>query len=203
MPKKYRSSTGIDEFYYAPLLATPAAEVYTEAIERVKWLQTIGIEQSQEIVRAYGDNKTAELAVSNGNTTVTGGFHTLPQEDKNVLFGLEVTDGLSSYGSDDTPPYVACVFAKTYEDGSKQWVGLTKGMFMKNNIEGATKEDGTTFTSEEVSAEFMERKVDGFSSEKTLLTAVDEKGSTANRDALFTAVFGLPYPAETVVPEGV
>lgn len=203
MPKKYRSSTGIDEFYYAPLLAEPAAAVYTGPIERVKWLQTIEIENPQEITRAYGDNKTAELAVSNGNTTVSGGFHSLPQEDKDALFGLEVVDGLSAYGSDDTSPYVACVFAKTYEDGSKQWVGLTKGMFMKNNIAGATKEDGTTFATDEISAEFMERKVTGFASEKTVITAADEKGSTTNRDALFLAVFGLPYPAEAVVPEGV
>ncbi|MGH2319396.1 major tail protein [Planococcus sp. SE5232] len=203
MPKKYRSSTGIDEFYYAPLLAEPAVDVYTGPIERVKWLQTIEIENPQEITRAYGDNKTAELAVSNGNTTVSGGFHTLPQEDKDVLFGLEVVDGLSAYGSTDTSPYVACVFAKTYEDGSKQWVGLTKGMFMKNNIAGATKEDGTTFTTDEISAEFMEREVAGFTTEKTVITAADEKGSTVNRDALFLAVFGLPYPVEAVVPEGV
>lgn len=201
--KKYRASTGVDEFYYAPLLAVPATGVYTDPIERVKWLQTIEIEQAQEIVRAYGDNKTAELAVSNGNTSVSGGFHKLPQEDKDVLFGLETTTGLSSYGNDDTPPYVACVFAKTYEDGSKEWVGLTKGMFMKNNIAGATKEDGTTFSNDEITAEFMERQVAGFNGEKTLITAVDEKGSTTNRDALFMAVFGLPYPAEEVVPEGV
>jgi phi13 family phage major tail protein len=200
--KNYRASTGVDEFYYAPLLATPAAGVYTDPIERVKFLQTIEIEQSQEIVRAYGDNKTAELAVSNGNTTVSSAFHKLPIEDRNKLFGLETVTGLSSYGTDDTPPYVACVFAKTYEDGSKEWVGLTKGMFMKNNIAGATKEDGTTFGSDEISAEFMERAVDGFNSEKTVITGVDEKGSTTNRDALFMAVFGLAYPGETV-PEGV
>lgn len=201
--KNYRASTGVDEFYYAPLLPVPTGATYTEAIERVKFLQTIEIEQSQEVVRAYGDNKTAELAVANGSTTVSSAFHKLPIEDRNRLFGLETAEGLSSYGTDDTPPYVACVFAKTYEDGSKEWVGLTKGMFMKNNIAGATKEDGVTFGTDEISAEFMERKVDGFTSEKTLITGVDAKGETVNRDALFLKIFGLAYPEGVTVPEGV
>lgn len=196
--KNYKSSTGVDEFYYAPLLDVPALAVYTEAIDRVKFLQTIEIEHPQELTRAYGDNKTAELAVSNGNVTVSAAFHKLPVEDKNVLFGLETVDGISSYGGEDNPPYVACVFAKTFEDGSKEWVGLTKGMFMKTNLAGQTKEDGTTFSTDEISAEFMERTVDGFANEKTVLTAVDAKGSTVNRDALFMKVFGLVYPPEGV-----
>ncbi|MGE6370646.1 major tail protein [Planococcus kocurii] len=192
--KNYRSSTGVDEFYYAPLLAEPALTVFTSAIERVKFLQTIEVEHSQEINKAYGDNKTAEIAVSNGDVSVSAAFHVLPQEDKNILFGLETVEGLASFGNEDTPPYVACVFAKTYEDGSKQWVGLTKGMFMKNNTAGQTKEDSTEFSSDEISAEFMQREVAGFASEKTMLVAMDAKGSTTNRDLLFTKVFGLPHP---------
>jgi phi13 family phage major tail protein len=168
----------------------------------VKFLQTISIEMPQEAVRAYGDNQTAEIAVSSGNTTITSAFHKLPDEDKAVLFGLEKTvGGLYSYGSNDSPPYVACVFAKTYEDGSKEWVGLTKGIFMRPNVEGKTKEDGVEFSSEEISAEFMDREVAGFNEEKSVIFGRDAKGVTVQRDALFTAVFGKPYPG-TSVPEG-
>ncbi|SSS87917.1 phage major tail protein, phi13 family [Acinetobacter baumannii] len=199
--KSYRASTGVDEFYYAAIDETGTG-VTIGTPERVKFLQTISIEMPQESVRAYGDNQTAEIAVSSGNTTITSSFHKLPDEDKAVLFGLEkTTGGLYSYGSNDTPPYVACVFAKTYEDGSKEWVGLTKGIFMRPNVEGQTKEDGVEFSSEEISAEFMDREVDGFADEKSVIFGRDAKGETAQRDALFTAVFGKPYPG-TTVPEG-
>ncbi|WP_299090343.1 major tail protein [uncultured Metabacillus sp.] len=195
MPKKYKASTGIDEFYYAKLDETGTA-VIVGVPERIKFLQNINIEMPQEAVRAYGDNQTAEIAVSSGNITVTSAFHKLPDEDKAVLFGLEKTaGGLYAYGSSDTPPYVACVFAKTYEDGSKEWVGLTKGIFMRPNTESQTKQDGVEFSTEEVSAEFMDREVDGFVEEKSVVFGRDEKGETVQRDALFQAIFGQPYPS--------
>ncbi|MBZ5203198.1 phage tail protein [Planomicrobium chinense] len=200
MPKNYRASTGVSEFYYSEL---DESDVATLAPERIEYLQTITVESPQEPVRAYGDNKTAEIAVSSGNTTVTSAFHKLPVEDRNRLLGLETTvDGLSSYGSSDTPPYVACVFAKTHEDGSKEWVGLPKGMFLRPNIAGETKADGVTFGTDEISAEFMDRDVAGFSEEKSVIFGRDEKGSTVARDALFAAVFGQAYPG-TTTPAGV
>ena len=200
--KNYKASTGVDEFYYAVLAEDTETSFTTGEIERVRFLQTITIENPQEVVRAYGDNTTAELAVSDGATTVTSAFHKLPTQDKDVLFGLEKVEGLSYYGPDDNPPYVACVFAKTHEDGSKEWVGLTKGMFMKNNTSGTTKGDGVEFGTDEVSAEFMSRYIPGVAKPKVKVTGYDESGSTVNRDALFTAVFGKAYPAATL-PEGV
>jgi phi13 family phage major tail protein len=188
--KNYRASTGIDEFYYGVLDEVTNT---TAAVERVKFLQTITVEMPQEPVRAYGDNITAELAVSSGNTSVTSGFHKVPEQDKKVLFGLEENEGLIAYGSEDTPPYVAVVFAKTYEDGSKEWVGLPKGMFMRSNITGQTKGEGVEFSSEEVTAEFMDRAVEGFENEKSAIFGRDAKGQTTNRDALFMKIFGKAY----------
>ncbi|SNZ14554.1 phage major tail protein, phi13 family [Terribacillus aidingensis] len=203
--KNYRASTGIDEFYYGVLDEVTNT---TAAVERVKFLQTITVEMPQEPVRAYGDNITAELAVSSGNTSVTSGFHKVPEQDKKVLFGLEENEGLIAYGSEDTPPYVAVVFAKTYEDGSKEWVGLPKGMFMRSNITGQTKGDGVEFSSEEVTAEFMDRTVKGFENEKSAIFGRDAKGQTTNRDALFQAIFGQAHPSVVeggteTTPEGV
>lgn len=192
--KNYKSATGVDEFYYGVLdgdVMTGLAPV------RVKFVQNITVDMPQEAVRAYGDNRTAEIAVSAGNISVTGAFHTLPLEDKATLFGLEKSAGeLYSYGSSDNPPYVAAVFAKTFEDGSKEWVGLAKGMFMRPSIEANTKEDSVDFSSEEITAEFMDREVDGFDYEKSVVFGRDAKGETAQRDALFTAVFGADYPVE-------
>lgn len=191
MPEKnYRAATGVDEFYYGVIGDGTTAE----EIERVKFLQNITVEMSQEIVRAYGDNRTAEMAVSSGDISVTSQFHTIPLEDKTVLLGLETNEGLTAIGSGDNAPYVGVVFAKTYEDGSREYVGLPKGLFTRPNIEGQTKEDGVEFSSEEMEAQFMDRKVEGFKDEKSVIFARDEKGETTNRDALFQAVFGQPHP---------
>jgi phi13 family phage major tail protein len=189
--KKYKASTGVDEFFYGEV----GENIVASYIERVKFLQNINVEMPQEITRAYGDNKTAEMAVSAGDITVTSAFHKIPIEDKQKLFGLEVVDGLTFMGSEDTPPYVAVIFAKTYEDGSREYVGLPKGIFTRPNIEGQTKEDSTEFSSEEMEGQFMDRKIDGLDKEKSVIFATDEKGSTTNRDALFMKVFGKPYPS--------
>lgn len=192
--KHYKASTGVDEFYYAVL---NESDIVEGVPERVEFLQNITVEMPQEAVRAYGDNRTAEIAVSNGDITVTSQFHKVPEEDKAVLFGLEQTEnGLTAYGEGDTPPYVAVVFAKTYEDGSKEWVGLTKGMFMRPNIEASTKEDSVEFSSEEITAEFMERAVEGFDGKKTVIFGRDNRGETEKRDALFQAIFGQGYPGD-------
>lgn len=194
--KNYRAATGVDEFYYA-VLDESGAKVIQGEPERVKFLQTITVEMPQEAVRAYGDNTTAEIAVSSGNITVTSSFNKIPQEDKEVLFGLESNNGLTAYGSNDTPPYVAVVFAKTHEDGSKEWVGLTKGIFMRPTIEGTTKQDTVEFSSEEITAEFMDREVEGFTEEKSVVFGRDAKGETTQRDALFQAVFGVGHPDQS------
>ncbi|WP_026572500.1 major tail protein [Bacillus sp. UNC438CL73TsuS30] len=193
--KSYKAATGVDEFYYAPLTSDNESSFTAGTISRVQFLQSIEVEIPQEVVRAYGDNKTAEIAVAGGNTTVTTSFHKVPAEDKAVLFGLEKsTDGIYGVGSEDNPPYVAVVFKKTYEDGSSEWVGLTKGKFMRSKISGKTKEDKTEFEADEVTGEFMDRYVPEFDQEKSVLFGVDAKGSTASRDALFTKVFGQSYP---------
>ncbi len=197
--KRYKASTGVDEFYYA-VLTNEDEQFETEEIIRVKFLQEIEIEMPQEAIRAFGDNRTAEIAISGGNISVSTQFHSVPIEDKNILFGLETVDGLSSIGGDDVPPYVAVVFTKTFEDGSKEWVGLTKGMFMRTKITGKTKEENKEFGNEEVTGEFMERYVEGAKSEKSVLFGADKKGETDNRDSLFQKIFGKSYPG---TPAGV
>lgn len=189
--KNYKAATGVDEFYYAVLGANDAV---TGEIERVKFLQNISVEMPQEVVRSYGDNTTAEMATSNGDISVSSQFHKIPIEDKQTLLGWETAEDVVATGSQDSPPYVAVVFAKTFEDGSREYVGLPKGMFTRPNIEGQTKEDGVEFSSEEIEAQFMDRKVAGFDKEKSVLFAYDEAGETTKRDALFLKVFGKPHP---------
>lgn len=199
--KVYKSATGVDEFYYLEEEKIEAKEPETK-VEHVDYPQNINIEMPQEATRAYGGNKTAEIAVSSGDVSVTSAFHRIPEQDKQRLYGLEKTEeGIYAYGSNDTPPYVGVVFAKTFEDGSKEWVGLPKGMFMRPNIEAKTKEGGTVeFGPEETSAEFMDKKVKGFDDEKTVVFGKDAKGSTVARDAIFDSIFGIPHPDTPVVP---
>lgn len=190
--KNYRASTGVNEFYYGAV----GDNVIADYIERVKFLQTITVEMPQEPVRAYGDNQTAEIAVSGGDVNVTSGFHKIPLEDKEKLLGWERVDGIIATGSNDNPPYVAVIFAKTFEDGSKEYVGLPKGMFTRPSVTGNTKGESTEFSSEEITASFMDREVEGFSEEKSALFAYDKKGETTNRDALFLKIFGKSYPTD-------
>lgn len=200
--KIYRAATGVDEFYYGEIDEATNALVTEKNIERVKFLQTINIEMPQEIVRAYGDNRTAEMATSSGDISVTGGFHKIPLEDKERLLGWEKIEGIYSVGSNDISPYVAVIFARTYEDGSKEYVGLPKGLFTRPNVEGQTKEDSVEFSSEEIEAQFMDRKVEGFTDEKSVLFAVDKKGETANRDKMVTMLFGATATLDDTDPEG-
>lgn len=207
MPKKeknYRASTGVDEFYYLELDESTGLGVEGKEIERVKFLQTINVEMAQEIVRAFGDNTTAEMAVSSGDVGVTSGFHKIPLEDKKRILGWEEADGLYGTGNEDNPPYLIVVFAKTFEDGSREYVGLPQGIFTRPNIEGNTKEDGVEFSSEEIEAQFMDRKVKGFKKKHSAIFAYDEAGETTKRDALFTKLFGKPHPeaGEQTDPEG-
>lgn len=198
MTKKYQAVTGVDEFHYGVLSEDETGIVGT-APERVKFVQNISVEAPQELVRAYGDNKVAELATSNQPVAVSGQFHKVPQEDLNILLGLEVTEnGLSGFGNGDNPPYVGAVFAKTYETGATEWVGLPKGKFLKPSTEAATKEDGVTFGNDTITAEFIDREVQGFTKTKSVIFGRDEAGVTAARDAIFMAVFGKAYPGKVL-----
>lgn len=200
--KVYRSSTGVDGFYYGEIDETTNKLLADKNIERVKFLQTINIEMPQEIVRAYGDNRTAEMATSSGDITVTSGFHKIPLEDKERLLGWEKSEGIYAVGSDDISPYVAVIFTRTYENGDKEYVGLPKGLFTRPGLEGSTKEDSVEFSSEEIEAEFMDRKVEGFTDDKSVLFAVDKKGETTNRDKLVTMLFGVGATIDGEEPEG-
>ncbi|MGE7766689.1 major tail protein [Peribacillus sp. NPDC096540] len=193
----------MNEFYYAVLTDDDDQSFTAGEITRIKFLQNIEVEMPQEAMRAYGDNGTAEIAISGGNVTVSTQFHKVPVQDKNILFGLETVDGLSSIGGEDVPPYVAVVFAKTFEGGPKEWVGLTKGMFMRSKISGKTKEENKEFDNEEVTGEFMERYVEGAESEKSVLFGADKKGETDSRDSLFQKIFGKHYPGTTGEQGGV
>lgn len=65
---------------------------------------------------------------------------------------------------------------------------------MRPTITGATKADGVEFSSEEITAEFMDREVAGFDGEKSVIFGRDAPDATVQRDALFTAIFGAPHP---------
>lgn len=182
----YKAATGVSEFYYGVINDGKTAD----KVYRVKYLQEIEVEMDGELEKAYGDNKVAEIAYSQGDTTVTSQFHKIPMNHKERLFGFSREDGIVAKGSSDTPPYVAVVFAKTQEGGAREYVGLPKGMFMPPGIEGETKEDGVEFSSEESEAEFMDREVDGFDEEKSVLMAEVDKDDDEKKDDLFDKIFG-------------
>lgn len=117
----HKATTGVKHFDYK-VIGDEAAK-----INRVNFLQSIGVTMEQEIVKAYGDNTTAEMATSSGDIEVTGGFHKVPLQDKVRMLGWEESEnGLIGTGGNDNPPYVGVIFTQTYEDGSAEYVGLPK-----------------------------------------------------------------------------
>ncbi|KRM95333.1 major tail protein [Loigolactobacillus rennini] len=186
MAKNYHSFTGLTEFYYQ-VQGEDVKEIKDP--ERIRYLQEISVSKEQELEEAHGDDQVAEIAVANGTIEVEAGFHKLPLEDRIALFGLETSeDGLVAVGN-DTPPYVAVMFAKTMEDGSREYVGLPKGIFTFSEIEGKTKEDSVEFSSDSSKGKFMQAPVAGFSEEKSMLMGHDPKGTTTMRDAIRKAIF--------------
>lgn len=193
--KSYRSFTGLSGFKYKAEGST------VSTVEDIKYLQEISVSKEQSIEKAYGDNKVAEMAVTNGTVELESTFHKLPLEDRTVLFGLTKSEnGVIGVGN-NTPPYVAVMFEKTMEDGSIEYVGLPKGIFTFPEMSGNTKEDGVEFSQDQSTGEFMQAEVEGFEEEQTMLLGHDEKGSTTMRDAIYQAVFGIAHP-EAGTPEG-
>ncbi|MDM8098660.1 major tail protein [Oceanobacillus oncorhynchi] len=185
----HKATTGVKHFDYK-VIGDEAAK-----INRVNFLQSIGVTMEQEIVKAYGDNTTAEMATSSGDIEVTGGFHKVPLQDKVRMLGWEESEnGLIGTGGNDNPPYVGVIFTQTYEDGSAEYVGLPKGIFTRPSIEKETKGESTEFSSDEISGQFQDDKVPGFSDDKSVIFAYDPKGETTQRDAIYQAIFGEPHP---------
>lgn len=202
MAKNYRSFTGLKEFYYGVLDDTEIRIVET-APERIKFLQNISIETPQEIAKAYGDNTVAEMAVSTDVTTLTTTFHKIPIEDRAKIYGYTEVNGMYGLSSEPNPPYVACAFARTAEDGGTEWLGFAKGIFTLATTEGQTKGESIEFTGNETAGEFMPRKIEGVDEEITYLIAYDPAGETTQRDALFQAIFGTAYPGDDNTGGGV
>lgn len=198
--KNYSGFVGVDQFHYKVL---GEDEVQVSTPERVQFLQEVELEFEEELVRAYGDNVTAEIAKSVGNVTLTSSFHKIPLEDKAKLFNLTVDNGLYFAGGSNGISYIACMFARTTNEGGMEYVGLFKGVFKMSNIEGATAEDEVEFGSEESEAEFMPVEVTDVGSAAFVL-GYDKKGETTNRDRIYELVFGTAHPdaGEGTDPEG-
>lgn len=197
MAKNYHSTTGVEEFYYG-VLSEDETKIVEANPELIDYLQEITVTREQTLERAYGSNKVAEIAISNGPVEVSSTFHKLPKEDLITLLGLSEAGSLYGLSNQDNPPYVAVVFAKTREDGSKEWVGLPKGKFTTPEQSATTKTDSVEFGSDEISAEFMDRRVEVFGKDMSVVFAETKSDDKEAVEEFFQAVFGASYPAGEV-----
>src|SRR5690625_1751700 len=184
--KNLSGVVGVDKLYYAILKEDTEEKANYEEMVRLPYVQNVSIETEQEIAKAYGDNKVAEMAVSTGVSTVEFQFHTLPLGDRVALLGLSEDDeGLIVQKSQVNPPNVAVVLEKTKADGSAELVGLAKGMFTLPATEAQTKEDTLEFGNDTISGEFSGRNFDDVSQ----VFAHVEKDDDEKRKALMDKVF--------------
>ncbi|MGS0667673.1 major tail protein [Staphylococcus arlettae] len=190
---RYNAATGLGKMYYAVLTEQPDGSVQIGNIKDVDYVQEMELEFGEELERAYGSNKVAEIAKSAGETTLSLTFHKLPIDVQKDLLGLIEHDSNANvygFGSSTGITYTAVAIPRTMEDGSMEWFGLSKGVFTRPNKEGQTKEDGVEFGSDEIEGQFMERAVGGFNEELAVMMAYEPKGSTEGKDAVFQSIFG-------------
>lgn len=190
---RYNAATGLGKMYYAVLTEQPDGSVQVGDIKDVDYVQEMELEFGEELERAYGSNKVAEIAKSAGETTLSLTFHKLPIDVQKDLLGLIEHDSNANvygFGSSTGITYTAVAIPRTMEDGSMEWFGLSKGVFTRPNKEGQTKEDGVEFGSDEIEGQFMERAVGGFNEELAVMMAYEPKGSTEGKDAVFQSIFG-------------
>lgn len=190
---RYNAATGLGKMYYAVLTEQPDGSVQIGDIKDVDYVQEMELEFGEELERAYGSNKVAEIAKSAGETTLSLTFHKLPIDVQKDLLGLiehESNANVYGFGSSSGITYTAVAIPRTMEDGSMEWFGLSKGVFTRPNKEGQTKEDGVEFGSDEIEGQFMERAVGGFNEELAVMMAYEPKGSTEGKDAVFQSIFG-------------
>ncbi|MDU0430640.1 Ig-like domain-containing protein [Staphylococcus chromogenes] len=196
---RYNAATGLGKLYYAVLTEEQDGRVTTSAIKEVDYVQEMSIEFGEELEKAYGSNKVAEIAKSAGETQLSLTFHKLPIDVQKDLLGLIAHESAANtygFGKSTGITYATVAIPRTMEDGSMEWFGLSKGVFTRPNKEGKTKEDGVEFGSDEIEGQFMERKVEGFDEELAVMMSYDPKGSTEGRDAVFQSMFGKGF--ETV-----
>lgn len=193
---RYNAATGLGKMYYAVLKENADGSVETSAIKEVDYVQELSIEFGEELEKAYGSNKVAEIAKSAGETQLSLTFHKLPIDVQKDLLGLiehESNKSVYGFGKSTGITYTAVAIPRTMEDGSQEWFGLSKGVFTRPNKEGQTKEDGVEFGSDEIEGQFMERAVDGFNEELAVVMAYDDKGKTEGRDTIFNSIFGKTF----------
>lgn len=189
---RYNASTGLGKMYYAVLNEQADGTVQTSAIKEVDYVQELALEFGEELEKAYGSNKVAEIAKSAGETSLSLTFHKLPIDVQKDLLGLiehETASNVYGFGKSSGITYSAVAIPRTMEDGSMEWFGLSKGVFTRPNKEGQTKEDGVEFGSDEIEGQFMERQVGGFNEELAVIMAYDDKGTTEGRDSIFNSIF--------------
>lgn len=193
---RYNAATGLGKLYYAVLTEETDGSYTTSAIKEVDYVQELSIEFGEELEKAYGSNKVAEIAKSAGETQVNLTFHKLPIDVQKDLLGLiehESNSSVYGFGKSSGITYTTVAIPRTMEDGSEEWFGLSKGVFTRPNKEGQTKEDGVEFGSDEIEGQFMEREVDGFNEELAVVMAYDDKGKTEGRDTVFNSIFGKGF----------
>lgn len=189
---KYNAATGLGKMYYTVLKEKDGVLTPGE-IKDVDYVQGLEIEFGEDLEKAYGSNKVAEIAKSAGETSLNLTFHKLPIDVQKDILGLvshsekEDVYGFSNGGGID---YVAVAIPRTMEDGSTEWFGLSQGVFTRPKKEGKTKEDKVEFGSDEIEGQFMERQIPGFEDAQSVIMAYEPKGVNEGRDTVFKSIFG-------------
>ncbi|MDW4379955.1 phage tail protein [Staphylococcus saprophyticus] len=85
---RYNAATGLGKAYYAVLTEQADGSLEVGEIKDIDYVQEMSLEFGEELEKAYGSNKVAEIAKSPGETTLNLTFHKLPIDVQKDLLGL-------------------------------------------------------------------------------------------------------------------
>lgn len=130
----------------------------------------------------YGDGeKVSDISLVTG-ATLTFGIDKLTAADKVALLGItKSAKGVSSYKTTDKPPKTAIYFEIEHDDGGFEATWLLVGKCQPIGQSATQKEDNITFSTENVTMNFVRRELD-----KAVMMTADTDDSdftTANQTA--------------------
>lgn len=184
------SVTGLRNFVYAPMI-DEETETYGPVKQFAESMK-LKVTPNTSDEKVHTDNGLSETAGGVSNYNIEAGIKDLIDEVYAEIFGHKVDTvrgGIISRQT-DTAPYIAFGFIKDYNDGSSEYVWLTKLKFKENDDETETEGETKKLQTGSISGAGTIRKRDKIWKHKVRTT--DPLFTEAKQATYFDTVYEAP-----------
>lgn len=151
---------GLKDIYYA-LMTDSAAETYGKPV-KIGHAISVSINPNTATKTIYGDNKAVATKSKLVDIDVSISSTDIPFKDRAAMLGHTVnSDGSITIKGDDSPPYVALLFAATSFEDTTQYYKFYKGKFTPNQQDFETEREDFNDNSPTLEGKFIARTTDG------------------------------------------